>query len=176
MGESQELDLPLGFLFLPTDMELLEYYLIPKLKGDPLPANMIGSLDDIYKYDPDQIPLDELKYAREKEGHFFTQRSSDQSASARATPSGNWIICKENIPICRKNNEVIGFKNKFLFSNIKDPIDRDQISYWKIVEYRCNPDLISTSNKQMENLVICKVLHKTRVEKEDPDEEEEFEF
>ncbi|XP_073301313.1 NAC transcription factor 32-like [Primulina huaijiensis] len=174
MGETQELDLPLGFRFHPTEFELYDYYLIPKFKGEPLDTNLIMSLD-VYRYDPWQLPLDQLKYARENEGHFFTQ-SIEQGTSARATPSGNWIISKENIPICREN-EVIGFKNKFLFSNGNEyPIDGDQIAYWKMVEYRCNPAVIITSNKEMENLVICKVRHKTRVEEDPEEEDDEFEY
>ncbi|KZV17505.1 hypothetical protein F511_41388 [Dorcoceras hygrometricum] len=172
MGETQDLNLPMGFRFNPTELELYDY-LIPKLKGDPLPSNLIVNLD-VYKYDPHQLPFDQLKYAREKEGFFFTKRNSDQSSTTRATPSGNWTISKENIPIHR-GIEVIGFKNKFLFSSGNDPIDGDQRAYWKLVEYTCNPDVVSTTNKQMENLVICKVRHKVRVE-EDQVEEDEIEL
>ncbi|KZT75520.1 hypothetical protein F511_47455 [Dorcoceras hygrometricum] len=60
MGETQDLNLPMGFRFNPTELELYDY-LIPKLKGDPLPSNLIVNLD-VYKYDPHQLPFGEFVY------------------------------------------------------------------------------------------------------------------
>lgn len=48
--------MPFGFVFSPTDAELMEDYLLPKLKGKKLPSNYIVDLKDVYQYDPDHLP------------------------------------------------------------------------------------------------------------------------
>lgn len=53
---NKELRLPLGYRFDPTDVELLEYYLIPRLKCKELPSDYVNDLE-VYQYEPSQLPL-----------------------------------------------------------------------------------------------------------------------
>lgn len=47
--------MPSAYVFDPTGAELVEGYLIPKLKGQKLPSNCIVDLDNIYQYDPHHL-------------------------------------------------------------------------------------------------------------------------
>ncbi|KAI3452896.1 hypothetical protein Pfo_009559 [Paulownia fortunei] len=159
----KENELPFGYRFLPTAFELLQYYLVPKLKGEELPSDYVRDLD-VYGYDPEQLPLNQSKYAREDEAYFFVPvkiKLSQGEDLTRTTPSGYWKICKENVPICGPNG-TIGFKNKLVFYHGKDP--NGNKTDWKMVEYRSNHSVIPASNSSIESYVVCKVQHKVRVE------------
>ncbi|KAL0336493.1 UNVERIFIED_CONTAM: NAC domain-containing protein 67 [Sesamum calycinum] len=55
-------DFPLGFRFHPTDVELLLYYLFPKLKGEDIySSEVIMDFLDVYQHDPDQLPLGKFR-------------------------------------------------------------------------------------------------------------------
>lgn len=55
-SSNEDINLPFGFVFSPTDAELVEGYLLPKLKGKKLPSNYIVDLDNVYQYDPPNLP------------------------------------------------------------------------------------------------------------------------
>ncbi|MCH1922076.1 NAC family transcription factor, partial [Shewanella sp. A3A] len=55
-AERQELQLPPGFRFHPTDEELVVQYLRRKAFGLPLPAAVIPDLHNLFKLDPWDIP------------------------------------------------------------------------------------------------------------------------
>jgi hypothetical protein len=52
---SQELQLPPGFRFHPTDEELVTYYLCRRCAGLPISVPIIAEVD-LYKFDPWQLP------------------------------------------------------------------------------------------------------------------------
>ncbi|KAK4430067.1 NAC domain-containing protein 67 [Sesamum alatum] len=171
-------DFPLGFRFHPTDVELLLYYLAPKLKGENLPSSeLIMDFLDVYQRDPDQLPLDQFKHAREKEAYFFTREEIKNSAGegpVRTTPSGYWKAYREDVAIYR-DGKIIGFKNKFLFYRGNDPNGTQ--TDWKMTEYVCNPCWIATtSTTRVESYVVCKVRLKMRVEEDESFLEEENGF
>ncbi|PIN11463.1 hypothetical protein CDL12_15931 [Handroanthus impetiginosus] len=160
--ERRQSRIPIGFRFLPEDVELLDYYLLPRLKGEKLPADFIMDLD-VYQYDPHQLPLGENK------AYFFTReprRNSLEDASIRPTPNGYWKVHEENIPIYR-GNEIIGFKNELFFYTGNNPIGNQ--TDWEMVEYKYNPNMVpssSTKTMEMDSCIVCRVSF----EEEDDDE------
>ena len=46
-----------GYRFSPHKYELLVYYLAKKILGLELPADIIMQFDDLFKFDPDQLPI-----------------------------------------------------------------------------------------------------------------------
>jgi len=54
-AQSQELQLPPGFRFHPTDEELVMHYLCRRCAGLPISVPIIAEID-LYKYDPWQLP------------------------------------------------------------------------------------------------------------------------
>lgn len=55
-NSNSNIQLPTGFRFCPTEHQLIEYYLIPKVMGNKPPLASVMDLD-VYKFDPDQLPL-----------------------------------------------------------------------------------------------------------------------
>ncbi|KAK6116430.1 hypothetical protein DH2020_049892 [Rehmannia glutinosa] len=165
---NNENELPFGYRFHPTPFELLQYYLVPKMKGERLPSNYIKDLE-IYRYDPQQFPMNQSQYAREGEAYFFVpirrELAQGEDNLTRSTPNGYWKIFKDNVPLYGPDGGAIGYKNKLEFYDGKDPngIKTD----WKMVEYRSNFSV----NGNMESYMVCKVRHKVKVEEIYEDEE-----
>jgi hypothetical protein len=55
MSGGQELQLPPGFRFHPTDEELVAHYLCRRCAGAPIAVPIIAEID-LYKFDPWQLP------------------------------------------------------------------------------------------------------------------------
>lgn len=51
-----QLRLPIGYRFHPTDEELIVHYLRRKIFGLPLPASVIPELDNVFQHDPWSLP------------------------------------------------------------------------------------------------------------------------
>ncbi|KAJ6353744.1 hypothetical protein OIU76_002713 [Salix suchowensis] len=93
---SDQLELPAGFRFHPTDDELVNHYLIKKCGGQSISVPIIAEID-LYKYDPWQLP--EMALYGEKEWYFFSPRDRkypNGSRPNRAAGTGgiktNWIM------------------------------------------------------------------------------------
>ncbi|KAF3782369.1 CUP-SHAPED COTYLEDON 2 protein [Nymphaea thermarum] len=54
-GVAEQIYLPLGFRFHPSDEELLLHYLLPKTLGMAFPRNVIADFN-LSKYDPWVLP------------------------------------------------------------------------------------------------------------------------
>lgn len=52
----QKLKIPTGYRFCPTPAELILHYLKNKILGQPLPADVITTVD-VYSSRPDKLPL-----------------------------------------------------------------------------------------------------------------------
>ncbi|KAH6801987.1 hypothetical protein C2S51_033433 [Perilla frutescens var. frutescens] len=150
MESQQELNLPFGYKFNPTSVELLEDYLIPKLKGDELPSPYVMDLH-VYDYEPPQLPFNVFKHARENESYFFTEdlrKNTVEESQIRTTPNGYWKVYKDDVPIHR-GNEVIGFKTNLLFHDL-----HGNQTKFKMIEYRCRFPAITNTAK---SYIVCRV-------------------
>lgn len=58
--DDEEYNLPLGYRFSPRGNELITHYLIKKISGQQLPANIIREID-LYAFDPHQLPISKLE-------------------------------------------------------------------------------------------------------------------
>ncbi|GER40570.1 NAC domain containing protein 25 [Striga asiatica] len=154
-------ELPYGYRFHPTPFEVVQYYLVPKLRGEGLPSGYIKDLD-VYKFDPQQIPLNQSKYARDNESYFFVPITRELLQAVRnltrTTPNGYWKMLEWNIPLYEPDGSIIGHKNKLEFYNGKYP--NGVITQWKMVEYRT----CFRANGNVESLMVCKI--KLKVEEE----------
>lgn len=53
--DDQQLNLPAGFRFHPTDEELVVHYLIRRCAGQQISTPIVAEID-LYKFDPWQLP------------------------------------------------------------------------------------------------------------------------
>ncbi|KAK9276922.1 hypothetical protein L1049_006460 [Liquidambar formosana] len=157
----EELNLPLGYRFRPTACELIIYYLVNKIFGRQLPANIIRDDIDVYKFNPDQLPVGEFKYGKTNEAYFFTDQKSTRPR--RTTEDGYWKATGEDVEIyC--GDAIVGFKKILVFHWGKAPRGRN--SSWIMHEYRINPETIPVDllndqiKSEKETYVVCRVKHK----------------
>ncbi|KAK2659905.1 hypothetical protein Ddye_006438 [Dipteronia dyeriana] len=151
---TEDLNLPPGYCFAPTDAELIRHYLIKKILNLPLPSAAIMEDIDFYDIDPDQILISDqfLAYYRDKDGYGFTK-----VVPGRTTRSGgHWKASGPEMPVM-DGDEVIGFKSYFDYYSAGG----EKSTHWTMLEYRVNPGLIAADSTNINSaFVICKVQNK----------------
>ncbi|XP_073118377.1 NAC domain-containing protein 83-like isoform X2 [Elaeis guineensis] len=139
--------LPVGYHFRPTDEEVIEFFLLPRVLGRPLTPHLIHELD-IFRYDPEQLPLD-----RDEEpkgwGYFFVfGKLGDEEGGGdgvRTTPAGYWKVQgAEKVIMDREETETMGFMREMVFYRGKAP--SEEKTDWVLEEYRLNPALSELKN------------------------------
>ncbi|CAL9748313.1 unnamed protein product [Musa acuminata subsp. burmannicoides] len=148
---------PAGFVFNPSDQDLLWYYLAPKVLGRRIPDKAAVKETDIYHVDPDRLTIN-TRSSDGKWDYFFVRR--DLSEKSRRTPNGFW---KEVGEVETINAEflggIIGFKRSFVFVEGTED-DPGAITRWEMAEYRLNQErhlLRNDDNPERNNYVACRV-------------------
>ncbi|KAL2553235.1 NAC domain-containing protein 2 [Forsythia ovata] len=88
--QNQQLEMPAGFRFHPTDEELVVHYLCRKCAGQPIDVPIITEID-LYKFNPWDLP--DMALYGEKEWYFFSPRDRkypNGSRPSRAAGTGYW--------------------------------------------------------------------------------------
>ncbi|KAL3840712.1 hypothetical protein ACJIZ3_025303 [Penstemon smallii] len=147
------LDLPPGFRFHPTDLEIIMHYLLKKVMDNRFSARAIGEAD-FNKCEPWDLP----KKAKmgEKEWYFFFQRDRKYPTGMRtnrATECGYWKATGKDKEIYKAKNCLVGMKKTLVFYKGRAP--KGEKTNWVMHEYR----LHSTSIPK-EEWVVSRVLHK----------------
>ncbi|KAK3211813.1 hypothetical protein Dsin_016519 [Dipteronia sinensis] len=148
-------ELPPGFHFQPTDLEIIREFLIKKILNLPLPNSAIKDIA-FYDFDPELLPIAN----RMEEAYFFTQLVAGQ----RTTKSGgHWKASGRVESIMRGDevslDDVIGFRTYFVFYSAGE----NKSSNWTMHEYRVNPGLFlpelttETVKSKIDTFVICNV-------------------
>jgi len=144
----REIDLPPGFRFFPTDVELIVHYLCHRATtAAPGPATVIIPDLDIYSLEPWELP-DDARLGGQQEWYFFSQRDHKYptgSRTKRATRSGYWKASGKGRTIATtlsaSNNSrmQLGFKKTLVFYKGRPP-NGDRTS-WVMHEYRLDRDI-----------------------------------
>ncbi|CAA2994957.1 NAC domain-containing 67-like [Olea europaea subsp. europaea] len=153
--------LPPGFRFVPRDVELIDDYLIKKIRNEQLPRNEIGVLN-LYEFNPEQLAKD-YKPAGPNEWYFFTPRNrkyKNGQRPDRAAGKGYWKATGADKQI-KRNGETIGYQKALVFYDEKP---KGVKTSWIMHEYRVNnlpprqrngPD-----DMKLDDWVLCKVYNK----------------
>ncbi|KAL1812199.1 NAC domain-containing protein 41 [Daucus carota subsp. sativus] len=153
----EELQLPVGFRFRPTDEELILYYLMPKAQSLPLPAAFIPQIDEIFQSHPSHLPGDV-----EQRRYYFCKRSWDYSKTCRSrinyisNESSYWKQAgKEraiSVDVAHRRSIVVGTKKLFVLYEEK------QKTSWCMQEYR----LLPSQFEDFDNWVAYRVYQRKR--------------
>ncbi|XP_073159052.1 transcription factor JUNGBRUNNEN 1-like [Henckelia pumila] len=117
--EYQDVPLP-GFIFHPTDEELVGFYLQRRVQNKSLRIELIKQVD-IYKYDPWDLPKFNNVAVGDKEWYFFCKRGRKYKNSIRPnrviTGSGFWKATGIDKPVYSsgRDNFVIGLKKSLVY-------------------------------------------------------------
>ncbi|KAB2597121.1 NAC domain-containing protein 2-like [Pyrus ussuriensis x Pyrus communis] len=158
----QQLELPPGFRFHPTDEELVNHYLCRKCASQPLAVPIITEID-LYKFDPWNLP--HMALYGEKEWYFFSPRDRkypNGSRPNRAAGTGYWKATGADKHIGKP--KALGIKKALVFYAGKPP--KGLKTNWIMHEYRlANVDRSAAAAKKHKNLrlddwVLCRIYNK----------------
>lgn len=157
----EEIDLPPGFRFHPSDEELITYYLMNKISdSNNFTARAIGDVD-LNKSEPWDLP-GKAKMG-EKEWYFFSLRDRKYPTGVRtnrATNSGYWKTTGKDKEIFNNSSELVGMKKTLVFYRGRAP--RGEKTNWVMHEYRIHSKSSYRTQKQDE-WVVCRVFQKSIV-------------
>lgn len=151
--------LPPGFRFHPTDEELITHYLCKKVQNGSFSATAMGEVD-LNKCEPWDLPL--RAKIDEKEWYFFCVRDRKYPTGLRtnrATKAGYWKATGKDKEIFR-GKSLIGMKKTLVFYQGRAP--KGEKTGWVMHEYRqegkfsLHPLPATTHNEW----VICRVFQK----------------
>ncbi|XP_041004471.1 NAC domain-containing protein 92-like [Juglans microcarpa x Juglans regia] len=157
--EEEQIELPPGFRFHPTDEELITHYLSQKVLNTKFSARAVGEVD-LNKSEPWELPW-KAKMG-EKEWYFFCVRDRKYPTGLRtnrATDSGYWKATGKDKEIYR-GQALVGMKKTLVFYKGRAP--KGEKTNWVMHEYRLEGkysayNLPKTANNEW---VICRVFKK----------------
>ncbi|KAL5544509.1 hypothetical protein UlMin_008293 [Ulmus minor] len=158
--EDDQLDLPPGFRFHPTDEELISRYLYEKVVDISFSCRAIGEVD-LNKSEPWELPW-KAKMG-EKEWYFFCVRDRKYPTGLRtnrATEAGYWKATGKDKEIYR-GRSLVGMKKTLVFYRGRAP--KGEKTNWVMHEYRLEGkfsghNLPKTAKNEW---VICRVFQKS---------------
>ncbi|XP_062116578.1 NAC domain-containing protein 100-like [Humulus lupulus] len=158
--EDEQLDLPPGFRFHPTDEELISHYLYKKVVDTSFLCRAIGEVD-LNKSEPWDLPW-KAKMG-EKEWYFFCVRDRKYPTGLRtnrATEAGYWKATGKDKEIYR-GKSLVGMKKTLVFYKGRAP--KGEKSNWVMHEYRLEGKFsVHNLPKTAKNeWVICRVFQKS---------------
>eukprot|EP00262_Sarcandra_glabra_P017559 TRINITY_DN604_c1_g4_i1.p1 TRINITY_DN604_c1_g4~~TRINITY_DN604_c1_g4_i1.p1 ORF type:complete len:387 (+),score=67.31 TRINITY_DN604_c1_g4_i1:142-1302(+) len=157
---------PPGYKFVPTDEELIHYYLKNKVAGQPLPDNKIYDVN-LYNYNPEQL-REMFNLWKEKDWYFFTPRKRkypNGNRPNRAAGDGYWKATGADKPIGIRRE--IGVRKALVFYKGKPP--KGEKTGWIMHEFRVNDSITKTPPKaplnaddcyKLDDWVLCKIYEK----------------
>lgn len=152
--------LPPGFRFHPTDEELITHYLSKKVVDTNFCAAAIGEVD-MNKIEPWDLPR--RANMGEKEWYFFCVRDKKYPTGLRtnrATAAGYWKATGKDKEIFR-GKSLVGMKKTLVFYKGRAP--KGEKSNWVIHEYRLEGkfSLQNLPKTAKNEWVICRVFKKS---------------
>ncbi|KAK4483412.1 hypothetical protein RD792_010598 [Penstemon davidsonii] len=151
-------EFPSGYRFLPTDSELIVYYLKKKVKNEPIPYSKIHEVD-LYKHNPQELS-EIFSHPGEKQLYFFTPRERkylNGSRPNRAAGSGYWKATGADKAI-HHNGEEVGSKKSLVFYEGRPP--KGKKTNWLMQEYMVRePDRKKNRDHDMrlDEWVLCRI-------------------
>nr|WLW41579.1 NAC092 [Atractylodes lancea] len=156
----EQIELPPGFRFHPTDEELISYYLYPKVSDHTFVAKAIGEVD-LNKVEPWELPW--RAKLGEQEWFFFCVRDRKYptgSRTNRATDAGYWKATGKDKEIY-KEKSLVGMKKTLVFYKGRAP--KGEKTDWVMHEYRLDGKFSANNlpKSTKGEWVISRVFHKS---------------
>nr|XP_043622662.1 NAC domain-containing protein 104-like [Erigeron canadensis] len=175
MGDNKNnVNLPPGFRFRPTDEELIVHFLQRKASLLPYHPDIIPDLG-LYPYDP--WDLDGKAMVEGKKWYYFSRKSQN-----RVTANGYWKSCGGDEQItCSSsngsNNKRIGVKKYYVF-HVGEAPEGGMKTNWTMQEYRISDTSANNSsarsrrrdnnnNNSKLDWVICRVYEQNYDDEDD---------
>ncbi|GFZ06001.1 hypothetical protein Acr_18g0001710 [Actinidia rufa] len=150
---------PVGFLFRPTDKEIIKHYLLKKQMGEELPLNGVIQEGDVFS---EEI-LSDVFQSSETHVYFFTQlkkKSVKGSNHDRTVGKATWR-CESVTDICVNEKTVIGKKRILDYINPGSIGHRD----WNMKELSLDGVLLEHPQTKRKERAITRDRQKNRQSK-----------
>ncbi|GJN33452.1 hypothetical protein PR202_gb22054 [Eleusine coracana subsp. coracana] len=163
--QEQQLELPPGFRFHPTDEEVITHYLTLKALNCLFTCLVIADVD-LNKCEPWDLP-NKAKMG-EKEWYFFCHKDRKYPTGMRtnrATASGYWKATGKDKEIFRGRNVLVGMKKTLVFYLGRAP--RGEKTPWVMHEYRLEGKLPpNLPRAAKDEWAVCRVFNKDLMAKQ----------
>ncbi|XVF58309.1 hypothetical protein PTKIN_Ptkin07bG0055500 [Pterospermum kingtungense] len=158
--DDEQMELPPGFRFHPTDEELITHYLSHKVVNNKFYAIAIGEVD-LNKCEPWDLPW--RAKMGEKEWYFFCVRDRKYPTGLRtnrATEAGYWKATGKDKEIF-KAKTLVGMKKTLVFYKGRAP--KGENTNWVMHEYRLEGkySIYNLPKAAKNEWVICRVFQKS---------------
>ncbi|PQM40072.1 hypothetical protein Pyn_07224 [Prunus yedoensis var. nudiflora] len=151
-ASEEDLSVPVGFRFHPTDEELVTHYLKKKLKGMDSHVGHIIREIDILKFEPWDLPERSLLKSDDENWFFFSRPEYNKQKKNRTTQEGFWKITgREHAIKARDNRSAIGRKRILTF--YRGRVRNSERTNWVMHEYYIPDD---NPNAQRD-FVLCRL-------------------
>ncbi|KAI8029121.1 NAC domain-containing protein 100 [Camellia lanceoleosa] len=158
--DDEQMELPPGFRFHPTDEELITHYLSHKVLDSSFCARAIGDVD-LNKVEPWDLPR--RAKMGEREWYFFCVRDRKYPTGLRtnrATDAGYWKATGKDKEIYRVKT-LVGMKKTLVFYKGRAP--KGEKTNWVMHEYRLEGkySLYNLPKTAKNEWVISRIFQKT---------------
>ncbi|KAK3228865.1 hypothetical protein Dsin_000746 [Dipteronia sinensis] len=160
-----QVDVPLGFQFMPSDEELVKGYLLRQIRGQELPWNGI-QFCDLYGRSPWEIfhvTGHELSEEDDYKFYVFTRlKKASLHRVSRVAGCGTWHEDKKSEKIFadkKKKMGFIGLKKNFTF-RIKNGSKK---SHWIMQEFSLAGESLMGIDHKFCDFVLCRIFKKKGV-------------
>ncbi|XP_027773316.1 NAC domain-containing protein 2-like [Solanum pennellii] len=161
--EAWKQQIPPGFRFIPTDEEILQYYLFRYVTGNYILPGIIP-LVDLYECDPDYLPGVNMEG---EYTYFFTRRDrkyvNGTKNTSRVTRDGRgyWKSTNKKAIVVAQDGSKLGKKTtlKYYFKN---PEGDDIPAQWIMHEYVISCKIVKPSieDEYYEDIAACRIYKK----------------
>lgn len=160
ISREEQMDLPPGFRFHPTDEELITHYLSKKVTDGNFNARAIGEVD-LNKCEPWDLPW--RAKMGEKEWYFFCVRDRKYPTGLRtnrATDAGYWKATGKDKEIYRAKT-LVGMKKTLVFYKGRAP--KGEKTNWVMHEYRLEGkfSIYNLPKSAKNEWVLCRIFQKS---------------
>ncbi|KAF4359797.1 hypothetical protein F8388_008359 [Cannabis sativa] len=169
-------NLPPGYVFAPSEEELIVHYLENKVNGHSLPMHI--NEDNVYLYNPWQL-IQKYPLQRFDEGclYLFSPlhklSEGGNKRPSRSAGDGHYRSSR-CYPIISSEGNTIGYEThlKFYMGKPSNKDDDDNKTNWLLTEYRLMNKQPNNNNKTtLDECVLCKLYYNDQKEDEDEDDE-----
>ncbi|KAL6545857.1 hypothetical protein OROGR_009731 [Orobanche gracilis] len=153
---------PPGYRFMPTDEELIIYYLRKKVNNERIPISSINEIN-IYRFTPKYL-TDNYPHSGNKEWYFFTQRDRrypNGNRPKRSVEGVGWWKATAGDKSIRSRGKIVGKKQVLVFYFGKNKFDEENTN-WIMHEYKLSASSTSPSsnNTRFDDWVICRIYNR----------------
>ncbi|KAK9081610.1 hypothetical protein Sjap_026644 [Stephania japonica] len=152
--------LPRGYVFAPTDSELLGYFLFSKIQNPTVQFEEIQDPNNIYEYVPDILTSLYERNSRANEWYFFSRVNKKHANGSRLSRSiagqkGFWRASTGEKKVRGCNGQLLGKRTSLNYYEGKN-----SKTDWIMQEYILAPPQDHRTPNKFEDYALCKIYQK----------------